>query len=123
MKIKKRHMTLLEIMIVIFLIGLITSVVGYNMKGSLNKGKIFKTEQAINQVKDLLLLEVAQGANIDEVVSNPQKFLDQSGMAKNSKELLKDGWGHELKITINNKDRTDITVESDKLNKIKSNKR
>ncbi len=51
---KKRTFTLLEIMIVIFLIGLIGGIVSYSMKGSLEEGKAFKTEQAIMRVVDLL---------------------------------------------------------------------
>jgi type II secretory pathway pseudopilin PulG len=122
MKIKKRFMTLLEIMIVILLIGIITSVVGYNMKGSLEKGKIFKTRQAKNQVRDLLLLEVARGENIDEVVADPEKFLKKSNLAKNPKNLLKDGWNDLFIIT--KKDESDISVKSKKLEAIdkKNNK-
>ena len=52
---KKRSVTLLEMMIVITLIGLIASVIGYNMKGSLDRGKAFKTEESQKQIKDILL--------------------------------------------------------------------
>ena len=41
---KKRALTLLEIMIVIVLIGIIGSVIGVNMKGSLDAGKAFKSD-------------------------------------------------------------------------------
>ena len=44
LKKSKKAMTLLEVMIVIFIIGIISSVIGYNMKGSLEKAKAFKTE-------------------------------------------------------------------------------
>ena len=66
MKCKKRYITLLEIMIVIFLIGIIGSVIGYNMKGSIDKGKVFRTQESIKQVHDILLLEIAEGASIDK---------------------------------------------------------
>ena len=48
MKKKKKQyaLTLIEIMIVIVLIGLIGSVIGANMKGSLDEGKAFKTKYA-----------------------------------------------------------------------------
>ncbi|NGX28681.1 MAG: hypothetical protein K940chlam1_00865, partial [Candidatus Anoxychlamydiales bacterium] len=90
---KKRPITLLEIMVVILLIGIITSVVGYNVKGSLEKGKVFKTKQAKMQIVDLLTLETAKGSNMDDVVKNPQKYLKNSGMAKDVDKLLVDGWG------------------------------
>ena len=54
---KKNFLTLLEIMIVIALITIIGGVLGYNMKGSLEKGKAFKTEQAIKQIDDILSVQ------------------------------------------------------------------
>jgi len=118
---KKRHITLIEIMIVILLIGIITSVVGYNVKGSLEKGKIFKTEHAQSQIRDLLLLEVARGTNIEEVVKNYRRYLKESGMTKDLKAILKDGWGDyfEIKLVDN---KTDIKVISKNLDKYNKNK-
>lgn len=83
-------------MIVIFLIGLIGGVVGYNMKGSLDKGRAFKTEQAISKVKELLQLCLAEGRSI----SDPKAALDEIGLCDSDK-LLKDGWNKNLEITIN----------------------
>jgi general secretion pathway protein G len=114
--VKKRFITLLEIMIVILLIGIITSVVGYNVKGSLEKGKIFKTEQAQRQIKDVLLLEVARGTDIDEVVKNHKKYLEDSGLLKDVSGMLKDGWGGEYIIKVS-RDRSNIDVSSANLNK------
>ena len=112
---KKRYMSLLEIMIVILLIGVITSVVGFNVKGSLEKGKVFKTEQAIVQIKDLLLLKVAGGATIEQVVASPVEYLRRSGVPKEPSKFILDGWGETLKVeaTYSN---TDIKVSSNKLN-------
>jgi general secretion pathway protein G len=118
--IKKRYITLLEIMIVILLIGIITSVVGYNVKGSLYKGKVFRTEQAQNQIRELLLLEVAKGAGIDEVVKFPKKFLKETGLPKNVSALLKDGWNDPFEISTN-KDKTDIIVSSKNLKRFEEN--
>lgn len=100
--VKKRHpMTLLEIMIVIVLIGIIASVIGYNMKGSLDEGKAFKTRQAKEQIHDVLLLEYANNnfaIPLEEMVKNPEKHLENSGMVKNPKELMLDGWGKRLEV-------------------------
>ncbi len=111
---KKRYMTLLEIMIVILLIGVITSVVGYNMKGSLEKGKIFKTKMAKKQIEDILLLAVSSGADIDYVVTHYEAVIKESGLAKNSEKIIKDGWDEDFTITTN-KDKTDIIATSKKL--------
>lgn len=113
-KCKKRAITLLEIMIVIFLIGLIGSVIGYNLKGSLEKGKEFKTKQAQTQLRDLLLLEVAMGASIEDVAKRPEYYLEKGGMAKNVQELLKDGWNEKFIISVS-PEKNDLIIESTKL--------
>jgi general secretion pathway protein G len=109
MKTKKRHITLLEIMIVIFLISLIGGVIGYNMKGSLEKGKAFKTQQAMNQLDDIFQLEAAKGDRSNrEIVLNARSVLEMSGLVKNPDELLKDGWNNKFVIKAN-KDGFEIT--------------
>ncbi len=106
---KKRTFTLLEIMIVIFLIGLIGGIVSYSMKGSLTEGKAFKTEQAIMRVKDLIELELARGATREQINGNLIGFLKAQGVVKNVESLLKDGWGKPLKITVKDNDEIEIT--------------
>ena len=124
MKIKKRSITLLEIMIVIFLIGLIGGAIGVNLKGSIEKGKVFKTEQAQKQVKDVLLLQVAEGSDIDDVIKDPVEYLKESGLVKDPKEMLLDGWKKPFQIS-KNKIGDDIIVISETLDnyKKKSKKR
>ncbi|NGX63323.1 MAG: hypothetical protein KR126chlam6_00731 [Candidatus Anoxychlamydiales bacterium] len=111
---KKRYMSLLEIMIVILLIGIITSVVGFNVKGSLEKGKVFKTEQAQNQIRDLLLLEVSEGTAMDVVVRDPETYLKKSGIIKNEKTFMTDGWNERFIIEAT-KNGSDIKVTSKRL--------
>ena len=115
MKKKKRALTLLEIMIVIVLIGLIGSVIGVNMKGSLEEGKAFKTRQAQEQIADILMLEVARGSSIDEIIGDPGKFLELSGLVKNGKTFCKDGWGEIFEIKKAPGDK--IVVKSSRLKK------
>lgn len=111
MKKQKKHaITLLEIMVVIFLIGLIGSVIGFNVKGSLEEGKAFKTEQAISQIQDILLLELAEGADPEEVEAAPEDYLRKSGLCKDPAKLIKDGWGERFAIQI--EDRQTIHVTS-----------
>ena len=112
MKKKKKPLTLLEIMIVIFLIGLIGSVIGYNMKGSLDEGKAFKSIHGAAQIRDILLLEVAKGKPIENVITNHETYLKKSGIVKDVKKLLKDGWGEKYIITA--KGKSDIRVVSEK---------
>jgi general secretion pathway protein G len=100
---KKSSITLLEIMIVISLIAIIGGVLSYNMKGSLDKGRAFKTEKAQEQINDILQLELNKGdATPQEIEANPAGFLERSELVKKSKELIKDGWGVEMKVEYKN---------------------
>src|SRR5689334_15528177 len=99
-------------MIVIFLIGLIGSVIGYNVKGSLEEGKAFRTEQGAAQIQDILSLEASYGTPLEEITKNPEFYLRRSGLCKDPKKLLKDGWGKEYTFTIA-KNGSDIKVCSE----------
>ncbi len=98
---KKRALTLLEIMIVIFLITLITGTIGYSMRGTLDKGRAFRTEQGKEQLNDLLLLCLAEGKNADEIAKNPVEHLKALGIAKDPNNLVNDGWKERFAITVN----------------------
>ena len=110
----KRAFTLLEIMIVILLITIITGAIGYNMKGTLEKGKAFRTERAKEQLHDLLLYCYADTKDTDQILRNIEHTITTTGLAKNPKELLKDGWGvpFEIKAT---KFKNDFVIRSEKL--------
>src|SRR5690242_16604512 len=113
---RKRTLTLLEIMIVILLISIITGVIGYNMKGALDKGRAFRTERAIEQLKDLLLLQLAQGgSDPKQILKDIPSAIRDSGLANKPDELLKDGWGIPFEITLSNRG-TEFKIESKKLN-------
>src|SRR3990167_7901067 len=92
----KKAITLLEIMIVIFIIGIIGSVVGYNMKGSLDKGRSFKTEQAASKLYEVLTYVLADGmVTYEELRNAPDQLktaLRNSGLVQKPDDLIKDGW-------------------------------
>lgn len=118
MKRKKRAITLMEIMIVILLIGIISSVVGYNMKGSLDKGKAFKSKQGAEKIKETLLFEsIDKGIGLSEFTTTseaPQKYVHyllKSGLFKNEKDCL-DGWDQAYTVTVKD---GELYVESAKL--------
>ncbi len=119
---KKRALTLLEIMIVIVLIGIIGSVIGVNMKGSLDKGKAFKTKQAMQQIEDILMLQVAQGATIDEVVGDPEGYLRDSGMVKDPATFINDGWDQRFDIRRDGRSNDKIIVSSERLDAYEAKK-
>lgn len=111
---KKRIFTLIEIIIVIFIISLVTGAIGYSMKGTLDKGRAFRTEQAMDQLRDLILLCVAEGEKLENVVSDPIQYLKKYGLAKNPSQLVEDGWGEKFTIQLN-RGKTDFQIRSEKL--------
>jgi general secretion pathway protein G len=116
MKRKKRPITILEIMIVILLIALIGSVIGYNMKGSLEKGKMFKTKQARERIKEILYLTYSEnGGDIREInhaSETWQRVITTSGLAKSPTDLFKDAWGNPFQVRYEN---DEIRITSIKL--------
>lgn len=88
----------MEIMIVIFLIGLIGGVIAYNMKGSLDEGRYFQSQQAMRQIQEVLELEIARGATVEKVNEKPRHYIERSGIVKNVDKVMKDGWGNPFAI-------------------------
>ena len=104
---KKYAITLLEIIIVIFIIGIISSVVGYNLKDSLDQGKVFKTKQGMQKIYEIVQLEdslVEEMLNGKTYSENIATILKRSGFVKNIKNLMKDGWGNEYIFELVNKE-------------------
>lgn len=98
---KKRPVTLIEIMIVILLIGLIGGALAFNMRGSVDKGKVFKTEQNISRVYDALMFEYAKGErNLRQIVEDRENVMRECPFVKDGVSLLKDAWGNPLSIQI-----------------------
>lgn len=110
---QKRPFTLMEIMIVIFLIGIIGGAISYNMRGSMEKGRVFKTEQAMRQLIDILELAISDGAEVTDVIDKPVDYLKRSGMVKNPDKLLKDGWNKPFKFEQDSDNPGQIRVVSD----------
>ncbi|MBU6383949.1 MAG: type II secretion system GspH family protein [Verrucomicrobia bacterium] len=106
---KKRTLTLIEIMIVILLITIIGGAVGYNMKGSLDKGKKFRTEHGKEQLRDMLLICLDEGKEGDTLAKNPVYYLRELGLVKDPEEATKDGWGRKYVITYS-KEQNDFVI-------------
>lgn len=115
---KKRALSLLEIIIVIFLITLITGAVGYSMKGTLDKGRVFRTEQAIDQLRDLFLMCLAEGETAEDILRDPAGIIKKYGLAKNPEKIIEDGWGKKFDISIE-KGKNDFKITSENLKNYK----
>jgi type II secretory pathway pseudopilin PulG len=110
MKNKKRFITLVEMMIVMFLIAMITGVIAYNYTGSLDEGKAFKTKAGIEKIHTILDLHFAIHPEDKESVESKWKtILDNSQLVKNARELEKDGWGDEFDVTDDSNGNIQIT--------------
>ena len=116
---KKYTMTLLEIMIVIFIIGIIGSVVGYNMRGSLDQGKAFKTKEAARKLYEIVLLEEAidnpLSKDSSDLSDSIRKVLSKSELVRRPKDLMQDGWGNEFVFDYS-KEKSEIRFSSAKYN-------
>lgn len=111
---KKRAITLIEIMIVILLIGLIGGALAYNMRGSLEEGRAFKTRQNKSRLYDLLMLEYAQGdRNLKEIADQWSHIIKQSPLVKGD-DLLKDGWNEPFRVEVSI-EYDDLIITSNKL--------
>ena len=100
-KVRKRFITLIEIMIVMFLIALITGVIAYNYRGTLEEGKAFKTKAAIEKLENILNLKVSQTPELlDGIESDWPNIVKESPLVQNPSALLKDGWGGNYTVTV-----------------------
>jgi type II secretory pathway pseudopilin PulG len=111
-QVQKRMITLIEIMIVMFLIALITGVLAYNYQGSLEEGKAFKTKVGMERLETILNLAAAQDPDVQENISGRWKEVVQSSpLVQNPKDLIYDGWGNEYRVEKGNDGKITITSE------------
>jgi len=117
---KKRYVTLIEIMIVMFLIALITGVIAYNYRGALDQGKVFKTEAGIERLETILNLQISENPKLaDAIENNWTEVIKLSPLVRDPAALSKDGWGDEYKVTVVD---GAIKVTSEKLNAYRSSR-
>ena len=96
---KRQALTLIEIMVVLFIITIITSVVAVNMKGTMKEGKVFKSEKGSKQVYDIISLEMAKDPEVVQILmEEPETILKNSGLVADPKKTLQDGWGEKFQV-------------------------
>lgn len=109
---KKRFITLVEMMIVMFLIAMITGVIAYNYTGSLDEGKAFKTKAGIEKIHTVLDLHLATHPDDREHINTKwQDIVTKSQLVKNARELIKDGWGKDYDVSTNQNNEIEIKSE------------
>lgn len=96
--VSRRCVTLIEMMIVMFLIALITGVVAYNYRGSMDEGKAFKTKAGIDKLQTILSLAVADNPDINLSGEGWKEYIRTSPLVQNASALIKDGWGSDYTV-------------------------
>ncbi len=110
---KRRYITLVEMMIVMFLIAMITGVIAYNYTGSLEEGKAFKTKAGIDKIHTVLDLHLASHPeDRDHIDTQWVRIVEVSQLVKNPKDLIKDGWGMDYQVSRGQDG--EIEIKSDK---------
>ncbi len=110
---KKRKVTLIEMMIVMFLIALIIGIVSYNYAGTLEKGKAFKTQIGIEKLRTILSLHASEFPDsLNDMPSRWQDYVKQSSLVQDQKALTVDGWGTPYQVSVEN---NEIKIRSEKL--------
>ncbi|MCH9608555.1 MAG: hypothetical protein S4CHLAM45_11330 [Chlamydiales bacterium] len=109
---KKRSVTLIEIMIVIMLIGLIGGALAFNMRGSMDQGRVFKTEQNQARIQDILTLEIAKGEDPAKIKSTWETKVKESPLA--NQDIVFDGWKDKFEVSVDGEG--EVVVVSKKLN-------
>lgn len=107
---KRRFVTLIEMMIVMFLIALITGVVAYNYRGTLEKGKAFKTEAGMQRLQTILNLAVAEDPDAD--ITNWEAIVRHSPLVQDPEALIRDGWGKKYEVGLS-ADTNGVVVSSE----------
>lgn len=116
--VKKRFITLIEIMIVMFLIALIAGVLAYNFRGSLDEGKVFKTRVGIEKVETMLNLRVAEDPELlHDLPSKWQEIIAKDPLIKDPNTIIRDGWGQPYEVRVEN---NEIKVRSQKYDEYRS---
>lgn len=108
---KRRRITLIEIMIVMFLIALITGVLAYNYQGTLEEGKAFRTREGIRKIEAALTIEIAKDPSIVESLSGDgwYRFVERSPLVNDPDSIRKDGWGGDYQVTVDEYGKVRVT--------------
>lgn len=98
-KIVKKSLTLIEIMVVIALIGIIGSVLGVNMKKSMDKAKVFKAKAQAQKIEDALNIYYAENSlQPKEVIEQADEILKDCGLFKDERDFKLDPYGKPIVI-------------------------
>lgn len=96
---KRNGLTLIEIMLVIVLIGIVGGALAFNLKGALDRGKSFKTQETKKKIEAILSIE-AVDSDQDTILNEWNNIVSHSPMIKVKKMqgAIVDGWGNPFEV-------------------------
>ena len=114
-RIARRHsVTLIEMIIVMILIATITGALALNYQKSLDRGRLFATQQRVERLRAILSLHFA--AHPEEIGKSVDyaQIIDASGLGPpKADDILHDDWGQKFDIRVDGNDGDPkITIES-----------
>ena len=96
----KRHsLTLIEIMLVIVLIGIVGGALAFNLRGALDRGKSFKTQETKKKIEAILCI-AAVDDDQDVVLGEWTEIVSKSPLIKlklNNGSVV-DAWGNPFDV-------------------------
>jgi general secretion pathway protein G len=113
-KAKKRFLTLIEMMIVMFIIAMITGGLAYRYVGSLDESRAFKTKVSMERLTGILNLKLASDSDFLSELNTWERVVEESPLVNNSRDLINDGWGNKFQVDRDNEGN--IVVSSRKYN-------
>ncbi len=102
----KRHaLTLIEVMLVIALIGIVGGALAFNLRGALDRGKAFKTEETHKKIEAILSIAAVED-DPTTVLSQWDTVVADSPIVKvkKIKKNILDAWGSPFKVTLDPND-------------------
>lgn len=112
---RRKEVTLVEMMIVMFLIAMITGVIAVNYTGSLEEGKAFKTQSGIEKLRTVLDLHLAvHPDDLEHIDTQWETIVMSSPLVKNGEEAKKDGWGIPYIVRKSSEDQQTFEIISEK---------
>ena len=99
--VRRRSVTLIEMIIVMILIATITGALAISYQKSLDRGRGFATQQRVERLRAILALHFAQHPEDVGKSLVYTEVIDASGLGPpNAKDLLHDDWGQDFDIKV-----------------------
>jgi type II secretory pathway pseudopilin PulG len=114
---KKRRLsvTLIEMVIVMILIATITGALAFNYQKTLDKGRLFATNQRVERLRAILTLYFTEHPDEIDTRRDWAEIINESGLGPpRAEDLLRDDFGEAFRITLGagNEGSLEIHIDS-----------